>query len=291
MGAAESRSGDVICRRLHVLNHCGVWEQVSEALYRDCVIPRGSRYVRSDSLHLFVMPRGERPDDATSEIDVRRSRATGAMDLKRPSRVLGLANEGTSLLIGRWLFGEVGRVGTDAPETKRRWHASMARADRAVRGQPTVRPSECFDRRAGVLQTLAKQVGRYPQGFRGLRTREVQNLAEYVRETMRPIETLEHAEGATDLHFLDEKGSLGIGWPIRRKALDQVVGEPLKVQVHVLDGTLLHIKNEGDGDTEDPRLEFAAEIDCASRVPPRTRISCVASSASSRFHNMRSARP
>src|SRR5262245_22088555 len=151
------------------------------------------------------MPGGERPDDATSEIAVRHSRATGAMDLNCPSRVLGLANEGTSLLIGRWFFGEVGRVSTDAPKTKRRWHASMARTDRTVRGQPTVRPSECFDGRARVLQTLTKQVGRYPEGFCGLRTREVQNLAEYVRETMRPIETLEHAERATDLHFLDEK--------------------------------------------------------------------------------------
>jgi len=173
------------------------------------------------------------------------------MDLKCPSRVLGLANEGTSLLIGRWLFGEVGRVGTDAPKTKRRWHASMARANRAVRCEPTVRPSETFDRRAGVLQTLAEQVRRYSEGFRGLRTREVQDLAEHVRETMRPIETLEHAERATDLHFLDEKGSLGISWPLRRKALDQVVGEPLKVQMHVLDGALLHIKDEVDGDAVD----------------------------------------
>src|SRR5262245_31377372 len=172
------------------------------------------------------MPGGERPDDATSEIDVRRSRATGAMDLKCPSRVLGLANEGTSLLIGRWLFGEVGRFGTDAPETKRPWHASMARADRTVRGQPTICPSECFDRRAGVLQTLAEQVRRYSEGFRGLRTRDVQNLAEYVRETVRPIETLKHAERATDHHFLDKKRSLGVGWPIRRKALDPVVGRP-----------------------------------------------------------------
>jgi len=71
-------------------------------------------------------------DDATSEIDGRRSRVTGAMHLKCPSRVLGLANEVTSLLIGRRLFGEVERVRTDAPETKRRWRASMARTDRAV---------------------------------------------------------------------------------------------------------------------------------------------------------------
>src|SRR5262249_53492878 len=148
-----------------------------------------------------------------------------------------------------------------APKAKRRRHASMALTDRIVRGESTVCASECFDRRAGVLQTLAEQVRRYSEGFRGLRTRDVQNLAEYVRETVRPIETLEHAERATDLHFLDEKGTLGVGWPIRREALDQVVGEPLKVQVHVLDRTLLYIKNEVDGDAEDPRLEFAAEIE------------------------------
>src|SRR5262249_55574714 len=173
------------------------------------------------------------------------------MDLKCPSRLLGLANELTSLPVGRWVLGEVERVGTHASETKRWWHASVTRTGGAVRGQPTVRPSKRFDRRAGVLQALAKQVRGYPQGFGGLRTREVQDLAEHVRETMRPIETLEHAERATDLHFLDEKGSLGISWPLRRKALDQVVGEPLKVQMHVLDGALLHIKDEVDGDAVD----------------------------------------
>ena len=78
------------------------------------------------------------------------------MDLKRPSRLLELTNEATSLLIGRWLLGEVERVGTDAPEAKRRWHASMASAGRAVRGKPTMRPSKRFDRRTGVLQALAK---------------------------------------------------------------------------------------------------------------------------------------
>jgi hypothetical protein len=34
------------------------------------------------------------------------------------------------------------------------------------------------------------------------------------------IKTLEHAERAANLHFLDEKGSLGISWSIRRWALD-----------------------------------------------------------------------
>jgi hypothetical protein len=51
---------------------------------------------------------------------------------------------------------------------------------------------------------------------------------------VRAIETLEHAERAADLHFLDEKRSLGFSWPIRRQALDQVAGEPLKVQAHVV---------------------------------------------------------
>jgi hypothetical protein len=78
---------------------------------------------------------------------------------------------------------------------------------------------------------------------------------------MRPIKTLEHAERAANLHFLDEKGSLGISRPIRRQALDQVIGEPLKVQVHVFDGALLHIEDVVDGDAINPRLEFAAEVE------------------------------
>src|SRR4029453_6425533 len=78
---------------------------------------------------------------------------------------------------------------------------------------------------------------------------------------MRPIKTLEHTERAADLHFLDEKGMLGISWPLRRQALDQVGGEPLKVQVHALDGALLHIEDVIDGDAIDPGLELAAEIE------------------------------
>jgi hypothetical protein len=78
------------------------------------------------------------------------------MDLKGPSRFLDLTNEASSLLIGRWLLGEVERVGTDAPEAKGRRHPSMAGASRAVRSEPTVRPGKRFDRRPGVLQALAK---------------------------------------------------------------------------------------------------------------------------------------
>jgi hypothetical protein len=91
------------------------------------------------------------------------------MDLKCPTRVLGAANQLADLLIGRRLAGEVERVWTDAPEAKRRSHASMAGAGGAVRRETTVRPRKRFDRRAGVLQALAKQLCGYPQGLRGLR--------------------------------------------------------------------------------------------------------------------------
>ena len=47
---------------------------------------------------------------ATCEIDGRRSRVTGAMDLKRPSRVLGAANQLAGLLIGQRVPGEVERI-------------------------------------------------------------------------------------------------------------------------------------------------------------------------------------
>src|SRR5687768_14356138 len=99
----------------------------------------------------------------------------------------------------------------------------MARAGCAVRCEAAVRACKRFDLLAGVLKTLAKQLRRYLQGFGGIGAREIEDLAENVRETVRPIETLEHAERAADLYLLDEKRSLGISWPTRRQPLEKVV--------------------------------------------------------------------
>lgn len=55
------------------------------------------------------------------------------MDLKRPSRLVGAANEPANLLIGRWLLGEVVDVGLDAAKAKCCRYAAMARAGGVIR--------------------------------------------------------------------------------------------------------------------------------------------------------------
>ncbi len=48
------------------------------------------------------------------------------MHLQRPARLLGAANKLAGLLIGRWVLGELERIGTNAAEPKRSRYAPMA---------------------------------------------------------------------------------------------------------------------------------------------------------------------
>jgi len=83
------------------------------------------------------------------------------MDLERPSRLLDPAHERAGLLIRRWMLGEVVGLWIDASEAKRRRYAAMTRAGRTIRHEAAVRPRKRFDRRAGMLQALAKRLRRY----------------------------------------------------------------------------------------------------------------------------------
>ena len=97
----------------------------------------------------------------TGRCDVRsrpsQSRMTGSMDLKRPSRLLGLANEPTRLPIRRWPLAKVDRLRIDSAEAKGRRHAPMAAADRGVGGETAVRPGERFDRARACCRRLRKR--------------------------------------------------------------------------------------------------------------------------------------
>ena len=61
-------------------------------LVREVRVNRGSWVTTAHAV-------GERLDEATCEVDGRRLSVIGAMDLKRPSRLLGAANECADLLI------------------------------------------------------------------------------------------------------------------------------------------------------------------------------------------------
>jgi hypothetical protein len=65
-----------------------------------------------------------------------------------------------------------------------------------------------------VLKALTEDVGRDLQGVSRLWPWHVQNLAEYVREAMRPIQALEHAERASNFHLLNQERPFGVRRPV-----------------------------------------------------------------------------
>ena len=136
------------------------------------------------------------------------------MDLKRPSRLLGAAHEPSNLLIGRWLLCEIERVSMDTPEAEGCRYPAMAAAGGLIGGQTAVGSRERFDSRAGVLEALAEQLRGYAEGLGAVRARQLQDLAEDVRQPMRTIQALKHAERTADLHLLDERRMLSIAWPV-----------------------------------------------------------------------------
>jgi hypothetical protein len=73
--------------------------------------------------------------------------------------------------------------------------------------------------------------------------------------------------------------------------LGEVVGEALEVEVQSLDRTLLDVEDVVDREPVDPVFRRLRNPNWERRVTTRTRISCVASSASSRFQSIRKARP
>ena len=87
-----------------------------------------------------------------------------------------------------------------------------------------------------MLQALAEECWRDPQGVGRVRPGKLENLADDVRQPVWPIQALEHAERASNLHFLGQQRSLGVSGPVRREAFGEIVGEPFKGQVHALDG-------------------------------------------------------
>jgi hypothetical protein len=75
-------------------------------------------------------------------------------------------------------------------------------------------------------------------GLGCLQSWHVQDLAEHVREAVRPVEALEHAECASNLHLLNKKRPLCVHRPLGRQTLGKVLGELREVQVQTLDRAL-----------------------------------------------------
>src|SRR5262245_21821041 len=151
----------------------------------------------------------------SGEVDRRGLGMAGAVHFQRPARPLHAANEVASLLIGRRPLGKVECIWTNPSHADRSWHSPVTGTRRAVGCEAAVGARKRLDRRAGVLQPLTEQVWRDVQGLGGFGSGEIEDLAQDVGETVRPVETLEHAERAADLDFLGEQRAFGIGGSVR----------------------------------------------------------------------------
>ena len=79
-------------------------------------------------------------------------------------------------------------------EAQRRGHSSVTCARGRVRCQPTMGARERHDGRSRLLQALTKERWSDPQYICRLRSGQLENLAEHVRQPVRPVQALEHAE-------------------------------------------------------------------------------------------------
>lgn len=114
--------------------------------------------------------------------------------------------------------------------------AGSVNSRRSIRGQSAVGARERQDRRACVLKTFAKCLGRDLQRLR--RARHLQDLAEDVRKPVWPVEALQHAERASNSYFLDRERPLGVQRSVRRQTVRKILGEGLEGQVQALDRAL-----------------------------------------------------
>ncbi len=120
---------------------------------------------------------------------------------------------------------------------------------------------ESLDALARSLEALAecgglhiKRVGRLARG-------KLQDLAQHVGEPMRPVETLEHPERATDLHLFREQGALIVRRAVCRPTVGEVVGKLRERQALPLHWALLDVQEVVGRNPVDPGLERAVEVE------------------------------
>src|SRR5882724_11484216 len=107
----------------------------------------------------------------------------------------------------------------------------MAGTGGRVRCEATVGARERHDGRARMLEPFAKECWRDPQGVSRLRSGQLENLAEHVGQAVWPVQALEHAERAANFYFLSEERSVGVGGPVQRQAVSEILGEPFEGHV------------------------------------------------------------
>ena len=185
----------------------------------------------------------------------------GAVNLEGPSRVFHLTDLGPGFLERRPCAGERELLRVDAAVTNRTRDLTIAAARRRVRREAAVRLRKGQHRGAGMLEPLAKQIGRDIEDFSRLRPGKVHDLAENVRESVRAIETLEHRQCASDLDFFNQHRVLDIRINADVQADVEAVCKALKAHVQAFDGALPDVKDVVDRHTVGPGVQPTSEVE------------------------------
>src|SRR5690242_8266898 len=105
-----------------------------------------------------------------------------------------------------------------------------------------MRSRERLDRFARSLKPLPESGGLQVEGIGRFRGGQIQDFAEHVGESMWPVQTLQHAQGASDLHLLREHRPLVIRGPFWREALGEVLCEGRETELLTLGTALLDVE-------------------------------------------------
>ena len=105
-----------------------------------------------------------------------------------------------------------------------------------------MRASERFDAFARSLEPLPESGGLQLEDVGRFRGGQVQDFAKHVGESMRPVQTLQHSEGAADLDLFRKDGTLLVSRAVFGEALGEVRSEGRKAQLLTLDTALLDVE-------------------------------------------------
>ena len=144
---------------------------------------------------------GGRPSHVLQPTDLRQ-------DHGEPLRLLGIRSEERA-------------AGHDTSEAERRGKASVTAARAVGIHEPAARSREGDHGVAGTGESLPKGGGPDPEHAARLFTLHLEDLAQDVRQPMRAVQALKHAQRAADLHFLEEQCR------VRAATWRSLVGQPL----------------------------------------------------------------
>lgn len=140
-------------------------------------------------------------------------------------------------------------------------HQAVASAWGGIPNGPAMALEKRKRRAPGMLGALSEQRGRNAQNFSRLRPGQLHDFARNECGPVLTVQTLEHAQRAGDLDFLDQQRPLGLSRTRLADALDDRLAELFEAAPLPFARTLSQIRNVVEGDAPRSGSQVAAEIE------------------------------